>query len=572
MIRLAFVIVIISLFLPEVAHPQPTKNPKVAEVEAHLTQKTVSFVKNRFPDVPILVNLTVTPLRRSQNELNPTATTEELPYYSIGFGDSILDEWDDPSKSIHDLIPRIQSVSLQITMPQYVSDDELFELRDALYSNLNIIPGRDKIEFVRKNWQKDRALSNDWIIFLSSLIGVIFILSFFSLRYFVTRLGEGLAKGGGDKPVASAPAPMPQQNLSQNNDKRPAGLSEGNMQFNDTMRVEEKIVSILERLNKDPCFPTLEDMIDMETEVKKDLGFLGTILQEMPKDVQKKVFARSSDPRWLEAFYEQAPTSIEHYHFVNKLAYRKREEQNIKWEELLICLWRLGDELKPFIRELEQRDALGILAWMPTTISVPTARETFPGGWGILLRHDFKPPPLPDAICEEMIKTCKGLKPYNKMMMLERFQHERGLLRYLRECNLDEERDIYKASKPDASIHVVRPPFYPIFEAEEALTKRLAEGIAPRDWGVALFNVDRGLRGKITKFLNDNENYILIETLKACDQQGIQSNEIWAMREKIAKVFYNLNKAAEEEAAEPAPSPQQAKKPNTDKGSGPKVA
>ena len=65
-----------------------------------------------------------------------------------------VDEWDDPAKSIHDLLPRIQNVALQITMPQYISDDELFELRDSLYSNLNIIPGRDKIEFVRKNWEK----------------------------------------------------------------------------------------------------------------------------------------------------------------------------------------------------------------------------------------------------------------------------------------------------------------------------------------------------------------------------------------------------------------------------------
>ena len=316
----------------------------------------------------------------------------------------------------------------------------------------------------------------------------LFVLSFFSLRYFVSRLSEGLASGSGnDAKAAPAPPPLPQSQPAGGSAGQSTGggfnQGGGSMQFNETMRVQDKIMEILEKLNESPSFPNLEDMIDMERAAIKDPAFLGGILAEMPKSMQERCFALSADPKWLEAFYEQGPLLIEHFHFVSRLVHRKRDEKNIKWEELLINLWRLGEDLKPFIRELEQRDALGILAWMPTTVSVPTARETFPGGWGILLRHDFRPPPLPDKICDEMIATVNKIKPLNDMKMLAQFEHERGLLRYLRECSLDEERDIYKASKADASIHVIRPPFFTIFESPEDTVKELVGTVSARDWG-----------------------------------------------------------------------------------------
>ena len=87
-----------------------------------------------------------------------------------------------------------------------------------------------------------------------------------------------------------------------------------------------------------------------------------------------------------------------------------------------------------------------------------------------------------------------------------------------------------------------------------------------------MFNIDRSLRGNITKHLNDSQNYILIETLKSCDQQGVEENEIWAVRERIAKVFRQINKRNLEnaESSEDLAPPGEAS--DTDKGSGPKVA
>ncbi|WP_207912354.1 hypothetical protein [Pseudobacteriovorax antillogorgiicola] len=520
---------------------QTTKHPKVAEVEAHLSQKTIDFVKNRFPGVPVLVNLTVTPLRRSQSELNSVLGQNELPYYSMT-GVQIKDEWDDPNKGVHDLLPRIQRVAIRITMPQYVSDEELFELRESLFSNLNIIPGRDTIEFNRKNWQKRSIISWELVALILSSLLILSIGGMIVARIIGGKIESGLSKSSGKQEAPPPPVPQPQLNNQQAPaaNKSGSGQMSSGMQFNDTMKIAEKLEETLRRIEKDDAFPTLDDMIDFEDLAQKDPKFLGTIIQEMSKDLQEKIFQRGTSPKWLETFFEQAPLDIEHYNFALKLTYRKRSPEHILWDELLIALWRLGDGLKEIVKGMEQRDALGILAWMPTTVSVPTARESFPGGWGILLKHDFKPPPMKPEQIQPILDRCLELKPYFDLGMLDQYQHERGLLKFLRVCTLDEERDIYKASKPDASIHVLRPPFYPIFDAEDEDLEKLANAVSAQNWGVALFNINRSLRSGITKHLSKAKNYILIETLKTCDHDGIAIEEVWQMRERVAVTFKQL--------------------------------
>jgi hypothetical protein len=137
----------------------------------------------------------------------------------------------------------------------------------------------------------------------------------------------------------------------------------------------------------------------------------------------------------------------------------------------------------------------------------------------------------------DLMEKATTRKAFNSLEMVNRYRHERGLLDFLRICTLEEERDIYRASKGDAGIHLLRPPFYPIFEGSEEDLKQLADQVTGPDWGRALFNVDRGLRSKITQFFNDSKNYQMIETLKQCDQGGISMNEVGQMREKIARIY-----------------------------------
>ena len=111
---------------------------------------------------------------------------------------------------------------------------------------------------------------------------------------------------------------------------------------------------------------------------------LGGILNEMPQDMRDKIFQRGKDTAWLEAFFSNGELGLEAYQFILNLTRKSRDESKAEWEDLLISLWRLGPELTGFMRGLEQRDALGIFAWMPIETSLPAATEAFPGAWGIL--------------------------------------------------------------------------------------------------------------------------------------------------------------------------------------------
>jgi hypothetical protein len=219
------------------------------------------------------------------------------------------------------------------------------------------------------------------------------------------------------------------------------------------------------------------------------------------------------------------------------------------------------------MKSIEQRDALGILAWMPSRISIPTAREAFPGGWGILLKSDFKPSPPPEEIILNLLEKATSSKPLRSMEMVNSYRHERGLLDFLRICTLEEEKDIYRASKGDAGIHLLRPPFYAIFEGAHDDLKMLADQVSGHDWGRALFDIDRALLSKITLFFPDSKTYQMIETLKQCDQGDITMNEVGQMREKIAGIYAKNMQIKQNSKTAPKEARNDAG-PKTNKGGG----
>ena len=65
-----------------------------------------------------------------------------------------------------------------------------------------------------------------------------------------------------------------------------------NIQLNDSMKVAEKLESLIWKLSDDPGFPTLEDMIELEKVAINNPNMLGGILNEMPQDMRDKIFQR----------------------------------------------------------------------------------------------------------------------------------------------------------------------------------------------------------------------------------------------------------------------------------------
>jgi hypothetical protein len=508
---------------------------RVKEVESFVSKKSLDFIRGRFPGMPVLINVEIDPLRMSGSNSAVGIPDNALPY--LGFGnESQIDPWDDRSSSVHDLLTRIKALEIKVTLPNTVEDDLIFEVREALFSNLGMIKGRDRIEFIRKNWPGQEKIAIEYLIFAGLATILVLVSLFFITRDAFKDLRSTIKAAASEKSAAAAaaaaaPSAPLQADLSKNEKDSP------NIQLNDSMKVAEKLESLIWKLSDDPAFPTLEDMMDLEKKAISEPNMLGALLKEMPSELQDKLFKRGKDPAWLEVFFSDGDLDLEAYHFVQDLTRRQRNEDEVYWQEFLISLWRLDGELTKFMRTLEQRDALGIFAWMPIEISLPSATAAFPGAWGILLKHDFKPPVIPEEATAKILEQALEERPYNDPEMLERYSHERGLIKYLKTCPLETEKDIYKAAKEGGSLRMVRPPFFEVLEADETILKELIPKIPIKDWGIALFNIDRGLRGAITAHMNDRERFVLIETLKECDIQGISPEDVGDTRESVARQY-----------------------------------
>ena len=101
------------------------KNPKVAELK--LYKRGYILFERSFPNIPVLFNVKVTPLRRQIDTTRSDENAEGLPLREQKI--DVRDEWDNPSKTIFELIPRIQAINIKILLPDTVKDDDLNEMQ-----------------------------------------------------------------------------------------------------------------------------------------------------------------------------------------------------------------------------------------------------------------------------------------------------------------------------------------------------------------------------------------------------------------------------------------------------------
>ncbi len=541
---------LLSLLAPAALGQGLGKHPRVIELEEKLNQDTVAYIKSRFPGMPIIVSVDVEALRRT------SAVTPDkdgmLPYLTIN-EDEVVDEWDDPARTIHELFPRIKKASLQVQLPKSVSDNDLADLRNALYRALNLVPGRDDIQFERKDWQlaEEKNYDNYPLIALGALIIALGI--FISLRLSVgilaRSIGKNTDKGGA---VASAPAPLPPMPVSNSaNSGNGPSANIGQLRFDDPLKVKSKIKFVVDELSQDPLFPNLDDMLTLYQLARKKTGAVGAAIGEMPVELQLKIFQLGFGEHWLAMFADSGQLSIDSYEVMYKLSKQQRQKYSAEWRDLLIYVWRLQDKSVPFFQSIEHQDGLTILSHMPVHLSVPYGKKAYPGLWGTLLEKQEPRPPLAAAKIAKYTKQVLELEPLNDYKMIQAYRHERGLLEYLRTADVGDEKDIYLAAKEDSVIHRLRPPFFQIFQCDPKYLQRLILVFPVESWALALFNIPRDLRKQFDEAFNEKQRYLFIESLKALDRQPPDREQVGQMREQISKHLYQLQRS---DGVSPGPS------------------
>ncbi|MCB0364480.1 MAG: hypothetical protein H6624_03520 [Bdellovibrionaceae bacterium] len=533
------VLVLCALLLPQILLAQTdTRHPRVAELEDQYKTQAMDFLKARFPHVPFSVVVSIVPLRRAGGE-NYSAKEEALPYYLLE-DEEIRDEWDDPNASLYVLSKRIQSVQVIISVPSTVTEEELSEIKETLTSTLRLIPARDTVEIRRRTWSGLPNFSLYAAIGLAAIVVFLlglYIITRFSLRR-MTRVFSDLQASLGKQNQQPTVAPPSSTAVVEKSDTLGGSGSGGDFRFTDPIKIREVIGSRVHELLYSDEFPRLEDMVTLDRFAQQDHKALGALLAEFPMDMQRKLFSFGKGDYWMEAFTDPGELTPLCLQMLERLCRVQRSKKGKDWENLLIQVWRMEEQTRiRFLRQIDQEIAMAIVHPMPKNISVPTARQAFPGSWASVLDPKYKPTRVDQEHIEMLLVQATELVPPVEFEILEKYKQEKDLIAYLNTSDVVAEREIYRASPEDAMIHKIRPPFYRVLLDENDYMEDFVARVNLDDWALALFNVARGDRSNVDQHFSSKQKFIFIEKLKALDSGKLDPRAVGQARERVARYY-----------------------------------
>lgn len=285
--------ILLSLFNMAFGQDQNfSKNPKVIEVEMHLTKEATAFLQQRLPNEQVFVNVEVDPLRRKSGD-----KSEQLPYFYSE--DDSADEWDAIDTPMIILLSRIKKANIKIEIPNTIGENETADLKEKLFQHLKLIPGRDSINVEKKASISKPLSSKDFTTYyFAAAIAVFSIISmFFIIRYGLKAFPQNNAGAENAQAAASAPAAaMPSMSKS-SGPAKPMNAStiynskvNGDINFKDSIRAADLLKEKLHGVVNSPVFPLLSDMLILEELANKSLNSFGAFVFEMPRKHQQKVF------------------------------------------------------------------------------------------------------------------------------------------------------------------------------------------------------------------------------------------------------------------------------------------
>lgn len=515
------------------------KHPKVIEVEMEMTKEANTFLQQRLPNEQIYVQVDIEPLRRGNGE-----KTEQLPYFYSE--DEVSDEWDALDTPTVILLSRIKKASIRVEIPTTVSELEASDLKEKLYQHLKLIPGRDSINIERKN-PATRILKSEkdytTFYFIAGMTIVVLAGLFIIIRFGVKSSASSSAAQNSTPSNNPSPAPvMPMRssgggktNISTN------GLINskvnGDINFKDSIRAADMLKEKLHGVVNSPIFPLLSDMLILEELATKSLSSFGAFVFEMPRKHQQKIFFRSRSDKWFQGYIDAASVDMECFLAVEKMLRNRTAQGSEKWEELLVQVWRLGEESHLFLKQIPTEDAFSILAHLPKSIAVPTAKKAFPGGWAKILEIREVHPIEDEIKVEDYVERTLQLKPYFSFKSIDDYKKDIELVEYLRIATVKDEEEIYESLSAESHVWNIRPPFYKVLRCDDEVFKDFFNNYDLTDWALAIINSPRDMSQIIYRILDDKKKYIFKNLLKAFDEQGFDVKDQITIREDMAKNF-----------------------------------
>lgn len=532
-------LVLIAAFLTALpAWSQLARHPRAIELEKMLSAEGLEMLKGRFPGYPFILTVSVDPLLRRERG---AGEREKLPSYDM-VDEEIVDEWDDPALSLTALMGRVRKISATVSVPAQLSEDEISELRSALTATLGLIEARDQVTVQKRTWSllNDNA-NKDRDFWTNVLFGVlalsVLLAGLYGLAWYSTdRLGRSYREAASQQKGASSAPLAPTAESDSRKSSSATQAPAGDLRFDDPIRTRESVTAAIRLLEEHRSFPSLEDMIILDKAAQENPAQFGALFGEFPTVLRDKIFSFSSHRAWMDACIEPGEISIKCVEVLNRCLRLVRAESDSRWQELMILVWRLDTRLLKFLAGLPQNEAFAILSHLPKAIAIPAAREAYPGAWASLLnspKHAFAQPSA--TRIDELKKMAVALMPLRDRETLEAYRNERELVRFLRIADPSTEKEVYTTAGPESHLWEMRPPFFRVFEADEAVLESLSRSVRIDDWALAMFNVQRTDRRRIENKFGDKHRARYFEILKSLDMENPDRLRVGEAREMIGR-------------------------------------
>lgn len=527
---LFFLLILLSTSLSW-AQSEP-KEPRVIELEEKIEADTAKYLNQRFPGNPYFIKVDIQPLRA---DLKKGEYTENLPYLNYET-EEFVDAWGDPNISISYLRNRVKKISLDISVSESLKDSDVVEIKDSLMSFLKLISFRDEIKVERK-LKVDKASTPEYVYYLlGGLVVLLFGIGLW-LRISIKTIAKSVV-GQGSSTSAIAPSMMPSRDnsASENNlTVKDVPPIRGDINFFDPIKLIEVLHLKIKQVVSATHFPTLKDMIILESLSDINPGALGALVSEFPQETQKAIFQLGRNEKWIEAF--AYPTKIDQSVFqcLEDISRSKDvKKTDVEFENLLIQLWRLGDKLTVFLKEINPDHAFCILGRLPKSIALKYGKKAYPGNWGKILEDSHSNIVIDTNLVREYLKKALSMNPPLEYSFVESYKKEKEVMEYVRTASIEDERDIYETLSQNSFIIKTRAPFYRVFELDEQKFQKISEQFNIQEWALALINCSRSYIKHYADTLDEKKKYMFSVSLKQFDEKNIKANDQMIIREKIA--------------------------------------
>ncbi len=523
------------------------QNAKVIEVQEKIKDDISRFLEKFSPNTKYSVRVKIKPLRRKYDY---GSRAEDLPFMEFQ-EDLVIDEWDDPKVSIYSLYGRIAEARVSIFIEDKVKIENRSKFKEALLRDVNLVPGRDSVSIeaistpvLEKafNWKEQTE------IILLGIMLIIAVVLGVGLNSLAKRLvpQQVINTGGSSessKPQTSVATPAASPIAQSSTGRGHLSELKGDLNIQDPSKINEVVGKKILKLVESDMFPTLSDMVIFEELLDKDPSSFSYLVYEFPLDIQRSIYQLGKGENWFKGFSEVGFPSKVVMIALDKMIRSREVKHSEKFESLLTHAWRLGKELPAFITTLTKEEAFSILFYLPKDISIPVARECYPGSWGSILEDKPQSIIRNEDVIQKLITQTLSIQPYFNYDSLQVFKNRKDLLKYLDTVEPQEEKDIYSVMGDQNNLSTIRPPFFKFFELNKEERLEVYQKFSMNEWAVACFNIDRAEKDLVTDLMDDKEKYLFSHTLQQLDQNIQLTENKNIIRHSIAKfVFENYGK------------------------------